>query len=72
LETSRFKKAISPHKIQGLNGEVLADVFLRDLIAINEFLYYLEAEPFITSEKAESVKRFSFKSTSKILVKIDK
>jgi hypothetical protein len=61
LETSRLEKAISPHKISGLKEEALAEVFLRDLAAINEFLFYVEAEPFITPEKAENHKRVAFK-----------
>jgi hypothetical protein len=61
LETSRLEKAISPHKIHGLNDEALADAFLRDLAAINEFLFYVEAEPFVTPEKAENRKRVAFK-----------
>lgn len=61
LETSRLEKAISPHKIPGLNDEALADVFLRDLAAINEFLFYVEAEPFVSLEKVEIRKRVAFK-----------
>jgi len=61
LETNRLGKAISPHKIHGLKDEALADLFLRDLTAINEFLYYVEAEPFVTPEKAENRKRVAFK-----------
>lgn len=61
LETSRLEKAISPHQIHGLKDEALADVFLRDLAAINEFLFYVEAEPFVTPEKAENRKRVAFK-----------
>jgi hypothetical protein len=61
LETKRLEKAISPHKIHGLKDEVLADVLLRDLAAINEFLFYVEAEPFITPEKAKNHKRVAFK-----------
>jgi len=61
LGTSRLEKVISPHKIHGLQDEVLADVFLRNLAAINEFLFYIEAEPFVTPEKAENHKRVAFK-----------
>jgi len=61
LEINRLEKAISPHKIHGLKDEELADVFLRDLAAINEFLFYVEAEPFVSPEKAENHKRVAFK-----------
>lgn len=61
MEINRLEKAISPHKIHSLKDEALADVFLRDLTAINEFLYYVEAEPFVTPEKAENHKRVAFK-----------
>ena len=61
LENKRLEKAISPHKLPGLDNELLADVFLRDLAAINEFLFYVDAEPFITPEKAENHKRVAFK-----------
>ncbi len=61
LGTSRLEKAISPHKIHGLQDEVLADIFLRNLAAINEFLFYVEAEPFVSPEKAENHKRVVFK-----------
>jgi hypothetical protein len=64
LETSRLEKAVSPHKIDGLKNEGLADIFLRDLTAINDFLYYVEAEPFITPEKAENHKRVAFKKAA--------
>lgn len=60
LENKRLEKAISPHKLPGLDNELLADVFLRDLAAINEFLFYVEAEPFISPEKAENHKRVAF------------
>jgi hypothetical protein len=40
---------------------VLIDVLLRNLAAINEFLFYMEAEPFVTPEKAENHKRVVFK-----------
>ena len=61
LENKRLEKAISPHKLPGLDNELLADVFLRDLAAINEFLFYVEAEPFVSPEKAENHKRVAFK-----------
>ena len=56
-----MKKAISPHKIDGLNEGSLADHLIRDLAAINDLLHYVEAEPFITPEKAENHKRVAFK-----------
>jgi len=55
LETSRLEKVISPHKIIGLNDGTQADIFLRDLAAINEFLLYGEGEPFIIPEKTTIV-----------------
>lgn len=61
LAISRLEKAISPHKIQGLKDERMVDLFLRDLTAINDFLFYVEAEPFVTPEKAENRKRVAFK-----------
>lgn len=64
LETSRLERAISPHKIHGLKDEVLSEVLLKDLAAINEFLFYVEAEPFITPEKAENHKRVAFKKVA--------
>lgn len=56
-----MQKVISPQKIHGQQDEVLADVFLRNLAAIREFLFYVEAEPFVTPEKAENIIRVAFK-----------
>ena len=53
LETSRLEKTVSPHKIERANNETKAEILGRDLAAINGFLYYVEAELFITPEKAE-------------------
>ena len=64
LETSRLEKAISPHKIERHENETSADILSRDLVAINEFLYYVDAEPFINPEKAENYKRVAFKKTT--------
>jgi len=61
LETSRLDKVISIHRISGLENETLADTFGRDLVAINDFLHFVEAEPYITHEKAENHKRVPFK-----------
>ncbi len=61
LETSRLKKAISPHKISSEANVTISDNLTRDLIAINEFLQYVDAEPYITPEKAENFKRVAFK-----------
>lgn len=61
LEASRLEKAISPHRISGLENETLAEIFFRDMVAINEFLHFVEAEPYITPEKAENHKRVPFK-----------
>jgi len=38
-----------------------SDIFLRDFAVINDFPYYMEAEPFITDEKTENQKRLTFK-----------
>lgn len=61
LETSRLEKAVSPHKIHGRKDGEISDTFLRDLIAINDFLYYVEAEPFSTPEKIVNRKRIAFR-----------
>jgi len=61
LETSRLEKIISPHKIERSSNESPAEILTHDLIAINEFLHYVDAEPFITLEKAENRKRVAFK-----------
>lgn len=63
LETSRLKKAVSPHKILRGDNETLTEILSRDVVAINEFLYYFEAQPFVTPEKAQNVKRVAFKRT---------
>ena len=57
-----MENAISPHKIPRLNKEQLAEVFLRDLAEINEFYFYVEAEPFLTPEKDENQYRVAFKN----------
>jgi hypothetical protein len=49
-----LEKAVSPHKIERADKEPPAEVLGHDLLAINEFLFYVEAEPFITPEKVES------------------
>ena len=64
LESSRLEKAVSPHKIEHPENETPAEVLGRDLVAINEFLHYVEAEPFITPEKAENRKRVAFKKAA--------
>ena len=56
-----MEKAISPHKIHGLQDKILANVFLRNLATINEFLFYVKTEPFVTPEKTENYKREAFK-----------
>jgi len=66
LETSRLEKAISPHKIERPENETPAEILGRDLVAINEFLYYVEAEPFVTPEKAENRKRVAFKKVEAV------
>jgi hypothetical protein len=64
LESSRLEKAVSPHKIERLDSETASDILVQDLASINEFLFYVEAEPFITPEKAENLKRVAFKKSS--------
>lgn len=61
LETNRLEKAISPHKITNPENETQTEVLGRDLAAITDFLNYVEAEPYITPEKAENHKRVAFK-----------
>ncbi len=61
MKTSRLEKAVSPHKIHRLKDEAFIDIFMRDLTAINEFIFYVEAEPCVTPEKAEKHKRVAFK-----------
>jgi hypothetical protein len=61
LETSRLEKSHFTTQNSGAERRALADVFLRDLAAINEFLFYVESEPFVTPEKAENHKRVAFK-----------
>ena len=64
LESSRLEKAISPHKINGDQGGKNPETLRRDLTAINDFLHFVEAEPFITPEKAENIKRVAFKKAT--------
>jgi len=61
LEYSRLQKAVSPHKIPSEANVTISDNLTRDLVAINEFLQYMDAEPYITPEKAENFKRVAFK-----------
>lgn len=61
LETKRLVKIISPHQIITAKDETANKTLNRDLIAIKEFLNFVEAEPFITSEKAKIIKRVAFK-----------
>lgn len=64
LENKRLQNAISPHKIERANGETVAEILSRDLAAINDFLYYVEAEPFVTPEKGQNSHRVAFKKTA--------
>jgi hypothetical protein len=64
LESSRLEKAISPHKIKEGEASTSSEILSRDLIAINDFLHFVEAEPFITPEKAENIKRVAFKKAT--------
>jgi len=64
LETNRLEKAISPHKIERAINETKAEILTRDLAAINEFLLYVEAEPFVAPEKAKNHKRVAFKKVN--------
>lgn len=61
LKTNGLKKVVSPHKIERPENETPAEILSRDLVAINEFLYYMEVEPFVSPEKAEKHKRVAFK-----------
>jgi hypothetical protein len=61
LEINRLKNAVSPHKIDRPENETPTEILARDLIAINEFLYYAEAEPFVTPEKAKNTHRVAFR-----------
>ncbi len=63
LETNRLKKAISPHKISSEANVTISDNLTRDLIAINEFLQYVDAEPYVNPEKGENFKRVAFKKS---------
>jgi hypothetical protein len=63
LESNRLEKAISPHKINEGESSTGSEILSRDLTAINDFLHFVEAEPFITPEKAENIKRVAFKKT---------
>jgi len=59
LGINRLKSVVSPHKIQG-GKDISATEFLRnDLAAINDFLHFVEAEPYLTIEKAPTRKRLS-------------
>jgi len=61
LENSRLKMVVSRYKIEAQNQESVLDVLLEDISAINDFLFYIESEPFITPEKAKNIKRVPFK-----------
>ncbi|MCC6371506.1 MAG: hypothetical protein IT236_10925 [Bacteroidia bacterium] len=52
---------VSRHKIEAQKQESVLDVLLHDLTAINDFLFFIESEPFITPEKAKNIKRVPFK-----------
>lgn len=67
LETSRLVMAVSPNKMNDLNEMTQVDLLLRDLAAIYEFLFYMEAEPFGTPEKAENRKHGAFKGIVELL-----
>jgi hypothetical protein len=51
------KKAVSPHRITAVENETLTEALSRDLVAINEFLHFVNAEPFIAPEKGENRRR---------------
>ena len=61
LESSRLENIVSPHKIQPPENETMADRLFRDLAAINDLLHYVDAEPFVTPEKAKNTHRVAFK-----------
>jgi hypothetical protein len=50
-----------PHKISGDQVGIPLEILGRDLTAINDFLHFVEAEPFITPEKTEERKRVALK-----------
>lgn len=54
------------HKIDRADNEAPEDILARDLIAINEFLHYVDAEPFITPEKAINTHRVAFKKVKRV------
>lgn len=64
FENKRLQNAISPYLVERTNNETSAEILSRDLIAINDFLYYMGAEPFVSSEKTENIKRVAFKKTN--------
>ena len=61
LEINKLALAVSPHKIKFEKEEPTAQVLMRDLTAINDFLFYLESESFISPEKVNNFKRMAFK-----------
>jgi len=61
LETSRLEKVVSPHKIVRSDFTTPAELLAQDLIAISEFLYFVDAEPYLTNEKDQNFKRVQFK-----------
>ncbi len=67
LGTSGLQKAVSPHQLPGQPNQQLTEVLLRDVTAINDFLIGVEAEPFVTPEKAENRKRVAFKKVTAAL-----
>lgn len=59
-----MQKAASPHKLPEQPDQRFTEVLLRDITAINDFLIGVEAEPFITPEKAENRKRVAFRKVA--------
>lgn len=52
---------ISTLKIEWAINKTKTEILNRNLAAINEFLFHVEAEPFTTHKKAENLKRVAFK-----------
>ena len=61
LDINGIGLATSPHQIEGREAGTIKGNLLMDIAAINEFLFCLESEPFISPEKAVKRKRVPFK-----------
>ena len=65
LDTNSLEKAISPHKISECKHQTPAEILNRDLVALKEFLHFVEAEPYLTIEKTENYKRVAFRKVKR-------